>query len=205
MAVPIRGSTKCGAPFAFHTGQKNGLDLQCAGIKPLVEFTPEEELMKRLIVAALAVVMLVSVAPQPAQSNMGVFATWWDAKDMESGFGAGVKYGFPIIPIVSIDARASYIKFSEDDISVYTIPLEAVGTLSFGLIYGGVALGYYIWGGADESTSNRVGGSLLAGVSFGLGGIGAFGEVKYNIVKTTVADVFEAKADGISVNLGVTF
>jgi len=180
-----------------------GLDLQCAGIKPLVELTPEEDTMKRLIVAAVAVVMLVSMAPQPAQSNMGIFATWWEAKDMDSGFGGGVKYKIPIIPIVSIDARASYINFS--DASIYTIPLEAVGALNFGIVYGGLALGYYIWGGGDESTSNRVGGSILAGVSFGLGGIGAFGEVKYNIVKTTVADVAEAKADGISLNLGITF
>ena len=38
--------------------QKNGVDLQCAGIKPLVELIFEEDMMKRLIVVAVAVVMV---------------------------------------------------------------------------------------------------------------------------------------------------
>ena len=167
--------------------------------------------MKRLIVMALAVVMLISVAPAPAQSGMGLFATWWDGKDMGDGFGGGVKYEFPLIPIVSIDARASYIKFSDATLSpttdngLYTIPLEAVGSLKFGLFYGGLALGYYIWGGSDLSTNSQIGGSILAGVSLGLGSIGAFGELRYTKAETRVEDTFDMKADGWNILLGVKF
>lgn len=159
--------------------------------------------MKRVLLLSLAVLMLVSVSPQPAHSSMGVFATWWDGKDTDSGFGGGVKYQIPLIPIVGLDLRASYVNFSDADL--YTIPLEAVGVLDFGLLYGGAALGYYIWGGNDLSSNNQVGGSILGGVSLGLGGLGVFGELRYNIVKTRLDDRVDVKSDGFNINLGVTF
>ena len=159
--------------------------------------------MKHLMVIVLATFLLVSVAPQPAQSGVGAFLTWWDAEDMDTGFGGGLKYEFPLIPIVSIDARVSYISFS--DVDLYTIPIEAVGTAKLGMFYGGLALGYYIWDGIDADTSAEIGGSILAGISLGLGSIGAFGEIRYNVVKTRVADTFDMNADGFSINLGVHF
>ena len=57
----------------------------------------------------------------------------------------------------------------------------------------------------DTDTSDEIGGSILAGISLGLGSIGAFGELRYNVVKTRVADSFDVNADGFSINLGVHF
>ena len=163
--------------------------------------------MKRSMMAALAVLMLISLAPPPAHANLGLFATWWDGKDMDSGFGGGVKYKIPLIPIVSLDLRASYVNFGDADL--YTIPLEATGTLDFGLFYGGLALGYYVWASnsdlLDLSAKDQLGGTILAGVSLGLGSIGAFGELRYTVAKTELIVGVDIKADGFNINLGLTF
>jgi hypothetical protein len=160
--------------------------------------------MKRWIVLTMAVLVLISAAPRPAQSNLGIFATWWDGNDAGSAFGGGAKYKIALIPIIGMDVRASYVKF--DNEGLYAIPLEATGMLDFGMLYGGLAMGYYIWGGNDAaSSSNRFGGSILGGISMGMGGIGVFGELRYTIVKTVLDDVVDVKADGFNVVLGLTF
>lgn len=162
--------------------------------------------MKRAMIATVAVLMMISVLPQPAHAGLGVFATWWDGNDTDNGFGGGLKYEVPLIPIVSLDFRASYISFGDKDL--YTIPFEATGTMKLGPLYGGAALGYYIWASSsdltDLSAKDKVGGSILVGASLGLGAIGAFGELRYNFVKTEIEGI-DTKADGVSINLGVTF
>ena len=166
--------------------------------------------MKRIIAVALAITFVCSFVPSQADASLGVFATWWDGDETDSGFGGGAKFEFPLIPIVSLDVRASYISWNPDGVDgLYTIPLEVVGSLTFGLFYGGLSLGYYVWGASDYSASDEVGGSIFAGVSLGLGSIGAFGELRYNSAKTTLSldelELGEAKADGFSINLGVKF
>ncbi len=163
--------------------------------------------MKRTTIAALAVLMMFSILPQPAHAGLGVFATWWDGDEVDSGFGGGLKYQVPLIPIISLDFRASYINFGDADL--YTIPLELTGVVDFNLFYAGLAAGYYIWSSSsdllDLSAKDEVGGSILAGVKIGLGPVGAFGELRYNFVNTEVVEGVPLSADGFSVNLGVTF
>ena len=158
--------------------------------------------MKRFLAMALAITFVCTLAPTPAQSSVGVFATWWNGTDTDNGFGGGAKFKVPLIPILSLEGRASYVGWEND---LYTIPLEAVGSLNLGLFYGGVSLGYYIWGLKDAKASNRVGGSIFAGVGLGLGGVGVFGELRYNVAKTEIDELHEVKADGFSNNLGVNF
>jgi hypothetical protein len=159
--------------------------------------------MKQALAITLAVVLLLSVAPQPAQSNIGLFASWWDASDMNTGVGGGLKYQFKLIPLIDLDARISYISFS--DVDLHTVPLEVTGLLDFGIVYGGLALGYYMWGGDNADLSDEVGGTILVGASLGLGGIGVFGELRYTVVQTTIEGAVDAKADGFGINLGVHF
>ncbi len=163
--------------------------------------------MKRSILTAAVVLMLLSSLALPAQAGLGLFATWWNGSDTQNGFGGGAKYQIPLVPIVSVDLRASYVGFG--DVDLYTIPLEATGVLDFGILYGGAALGYYIWSSSsnllDLSAKDKVGGSILIGASLGLGAIGAFAEARYNFVKTEVVPGVDTKADGFSLNLGLNF
>ncbi len=137
---------------------------------------------------------------------IGVFAQWQDSKDADSGFGFGVKHKFQIIPIVAVEARASWLNYGSDgdagDLNMF--PLEAVGRAKLGLFYGGVGLGYYLMSG-DYSPKNTVGFSILAGAEFTLFGLGAFAEARYLVLDADGHDDIGGSVDmgGIGANVGV--
>ncbi len=62
--------------------------------------------------------------------------------------------------------------------------------------------GYYIFDGKDEDFDDAAGGFILAGIEIALGGLGAFGELKYTWVESKVDDD-TVDASGVGVNLGV--
>ena len=159
--------------------------------------------MSRLLVALLVAIPFLLLAPMEAQGGIGVFGTWWNGEDVDDGFGLGAKFDIKLIPLIGIDLRGSYVSFSDADMSV--VPLEAVGALNLGVIYGGVSVGYYIWSAKDVSADDGVGGSVFAGLKLKLFGIGPFGELRYNFAETKIEDVSTVKADGFSANLGLSF
>ena len=111
---------------------------------------------------------------------IGVFGQWQDTKDADSGYGLGIKQDFSIVPVFSVEARASWLMFSDDawDEDLNMFPLEAFGRAKLGMFYGGIGVGYYIMSGADW-LKNSVGGFGAVGIELGLGGLNAFGEVRY--------------------------
>jgi hypothetical protein len=131
--------------------------------------------MKRFILA-LFTVTLLGTSFHDARA-IGAFVSWWnmDAAN-EDGFGGGLRQPIKIIPILSIDTRASWVNFSDSDVNVF--PLEAVGIVSLGLLYGGLGVGYYIFD-ADPSIENSFV-PHLAGVAQ-LTGASVFGEVKWTV------------------------
>ena len=157
-----------------------------------------------IIAALLTVALLV---PQAA-SAIGIMGSWWNQDDLKDGYGLGLVHEFGIIPIVSVDARASWLRFSEGGTDVDVYPLEATGRVKLGMFYGGLGVGYYIFNGQNgANVDNDVGGYLLGGVGFGLFGLGAFGELKYTFLDTDVdygLGKEELKASGIGINVGVT-
>lgn len=159
--------------------------------------------MTKLFTLLLVAVPILLLAPTEAQGGIGVFATWWNGKDIDNGVGLGAKYDINFIPLIGVDVRGSYVSFGEADMSV--IPLEAVGALDLGLLYGGVSVGYYIWNAKDVSADNGTGGSVFAGLKLRLFGIGPFGELRYNLAETRIEDISTEKANGFSINLGVSF
>ena len=155
----------------------------------------------RILVLLILTLGFVTMTATSAHA-LGIFAQWQDAKDMDGAFGLGLKHDFTIIPLVGIDARVSYHLYTEGD-GMNMFPLEAFGKLNLGLFYGGLGIGYYIFSGNDFAPDNEIGGFVAGGVSFGLGGLGAFAELRYLLLEPSVGN---AKLDlsGFGVNAGVT-
>lgn len=157
----------------------------------------------RIIIGLALALFLTSVFAMPANA-IGIFGQWQDS-DGESGYGLGLKHEFSIIPIISIEARASWLRYSDDDsdANLDMFPLEAFGKAKLGMFYGGIGLGYYIMSG-DYAPDSSLGGFAALGIEFGLGGLGAFGEVRYLYLEPDLETGGSVEMSGIGANLGVT-
>jgi hypothetical protein len=167
--------------------------------------------MKRFYVIALLVVVGLAAASPPAHA-LGVFASWWNMDESdEGGFGFGVRQKIPVVPVVSIDTRASYMVFSDADLKVY--PLEAAGMVNLGLFYGGIGVGYYIFDADNADLENNFGWWVAGGVELGLAAVSLFGEVKWTEIEADYHDVdpnlgnvpTSIDAAGVGFNAGVMF
>ena len=160
--------------------------------------------MKKSTIVCAALVLTVLLA-SPAGA-IGVFAQWQDTKDADSGYGLGIRNSFSIVPVFSVEARLSWLRFSDDtwndDLNMF--PLEAFGRAKLGMFYGGVGVGYYIMSGA-EWIKNSLGGFGAVGMEIGLGSLNAFGELRYLYLEPEY-DGVEGNADmsGIGAGAGVT-
>lgn len=164
--------------------------------------------MKRTrILTCLALTMILTVVCVLPVHAIGIFGQWQDSNDGDSGYGLGLKHEFSIIPIISMDVRASWLRYSGDDGEgdIDMFPLEAFGRAKLGLLYGGVGVGYYIFSG-DYSPKNSLGGFAAAGVELKLLGLGVFGELRYLFLEADMDDIIGGKADmsGWGANIGVT-
>jgi len=154
--------------------------------------------MKKVLVIGLALVTLVSFTPNA--NAIGVFASWWDGNDADTGFGLGANHKIQIIPLIGADVRLSWINFDGGGGgSLNAFPLEAAAYAKLGLFYGGLGLGYYFF---DNDVDNALGGFIYGGVEIALADLGVFGELKYTLVKPEVAG-FEVDVSGIGINIGV--
>jgi len=134
------------------------------------------------------------MAVAPNAHAIGVYGQWWDTDAAGDGFGIGVKQKVFGIPMLKIDARATWVNF--DDSKLDAIPLEATANLG-GLIYGGVGFGYYILNTDNFDVENQWGASIQLGVEFAPVKFGGFAEVRYTWLDSS------SYLDGYAVNLGV--
>jgi hypothetical protein len=157
-----------------------------------------------LLPIIVAAVLAAGATPAGA---LGGFAHWQNSEDMDSGFGLGLQHQFKIVPIFSAEARAAWVGFSSTDkgpdMNMY--PLEAIGRVKLGLLYGGGGIGYYLFSGDDFQPKNSVGGTILAGAEFTLLGLGAFAEARYLFLEADEEDQVggKRKMDGFGASLGV--
>ena len=149
------------------------------------------------IVATLA---LLSALPSTSHA-FGAFLGWWDTEDFDSGFGIGVSKGKGFTPLIKIEGRASWFVFSGDAGApdVHIIPLEAVGKVTLGIVYGGVGIGWYFY---DQEIKNNAGFQILGGAQLPLAALTLFGELRYVVAQGELAGV-DLKADGFGINVGV--
>ena len=167
--------------------------------------------MKRIVSVLLAVVMVGS-----AVSNahaIGAYMSWWKPDKIDDqGFGAGLRMPIKIIPILSVDARASWINFSDNDMNVY--PVEAIGIVTLGIFYGGLGLGYYFFDSSNDAyeVKDSVGWNVVLGATLGLQKLNIFGEAKWTDLEadvealgTNVSPPNSLDAAGVGFNLGLMF
>ncbi len=148
--------------------------------------------------------------------EMGAFGSSLDSDDLGQGYGGGVKLEFNLIDWISVDGRASYIRFA--DTKVNMVPLEAAAFLNFPMAgerivpYIGAGAGYYLFEAQDANLDNKVGFFPLAGLEIGLWRISFLAEARWLFLQTDVEsaegelrNLREADIDGLGVNLGVLF
>jgi len=156
----------------------------------------------RKFLPVVATLALLSALPSTSHA-FGAFLGWWDAEDLGSGFGIGVSKGKSFTPLIKIEGRASYFGFSDVSAvggeSVSVIPLEAVGKVTLGIVYGGVGIGWYFY---DKEIKNDLGYQILAGAQLPLAALTIFGELRYVIAKGEFAGL-DVTADGFGINAGI--
>jgi len=166
--------------------------------------------MKRICLVLLLAVFAVGTAA-PSANAIGIFASWWTIDESnDDGFGGGLRSKTQIVPMVAIDTRVSWVKFS-DTVDMSVFPIEATGILKLGMLYAGIGVGYYIFSADDVDLENAFGWYLAGGIEVSLSKFGVWGEVKWTMLSPDIEGVdpdlgdvpTELDADGIGFNVGV--
>jgi hypothetical protein len=160
--------------------------------------------MKRTVIASLVALALVG-SLTPSAHALSAYAIWWSPDKVDDdGFGIGMRHKASFTPLIGIDARISYVSFSDADTGI--IPLEATGFLKFGMLYGGVGLGYYFFTG-DSALEDAFGWYVLGGVDIGIGALSVFGELKWQMLEpdSELPGGSPISFDTLGVHLGVNF
>ncbi len=148
--------------------------------------------------------------------EMGAFGSSLKSDDLGQGYGGGAKLELNPIDWLSVDGRASYIRFADKKVNM--VPLEAAALLNFPMAgerivpYVGAGAGYYLFEADDANFDNKVGFFPLAGLEIGLWRVSFLAEARWLFLQTDVEsargelrNLHEADIDGLGVNLGVLF
>jgi hypothetical protein len=172
--------------------------------------------LERLVRLTLLAVLCVSAAGCAHGSGveLGAFASSLDSDDLGEGYGGGAKLELNPIDLVSVDARASYIRFNDTDIDM--VPLEVAGLVNFAMLaehivpYAGVGVGYYLFDGDGADLDDEVGFFPLVGLEIGLQPVSVliegrwlFLEADVDSAEAELDNLSEATVDGFGVNVGL--
>jgi opacity protein-like surface antigen len=148
--------------------------------------------------------------------EMGFFGSSLDGDDLGQGYGGGAKLELNPIDLVSVDARASYIHFSDTDVDMY--PLEAAGLLNLSAIgerivaYGGAGVGYYYFDADEADLDDAVGFFPVVGLEVGFHRLSVLAEARWLFLEADIdsardelRNLDDADVDGLGINLGLLF
>lgn len=173
---------------------------------------------RKISVLALTTILALAAGAWGRDSGVefGAFASYIDSDDLDEGVGGGVKLEFNPVDWLSLDARASWITFSDPDVDM--IPLEVAALLNIPLAnekivpYVGVGGGYYIFDADGFDMDDDVGFFPLAGLEFGTESVGFMVEARWLFLQSDLdgatdelADLDEADLDGLGINAGLIF
>jgi hypothetical protein len=178
--------------------------------------------LRAFLAAGILAVGLAGAQPASAVDfSLGAFGSYYDADDAGDAWGGGGLLRLGLVEWFAVDARASYLEFSDSDIRM--IPLEAAATLRLPLMqnklipYAGVGVGYYFY---DVKSSNvniddDVGFFPLVGLEVRFGARsqwGLFGEARWLFLSSdfeTAGDELTSprrdNIDGLAVNVGLLY
>jgi len=148
--------------------------------------------------------------------DVGAYGSSLKSNDLGQGYGGGAKLGLRPVDWLSLDGRASYIRFADTQVNM--IPLEAAGLLKFPMFgeffvpYVGAGAGYYLFEATDADLQDKVGFFPLAGLEIGLWRVSLLAEARWLFLQTDVEsakgelkNLREADIDGLGINVGVLF
>lgn len=180
-------------------------------------------MFSKLIGSIVALVVALGIGFSPVaqaealSSDLGGFVSYLDSDDLDAGYGGGVDLKINLVEAFSIDARASYLDFSDAEMSM--IPLEVAALLNISLgealgLYGGVGAGYYLFDADGIELDDAFGYFPVGGVEIGVGDLKLFGEVRWLLLTADVdaagdeisdlLDGVEADVDGLGLNVGLS-
>ena len=166
----------------------------------------------------LAILALFS-APSWAGS-FGIFGSYWDSKDADSSWGAGVRAGFNMTKRFALDFHGTYYPdFKDDQFPGQSIELTAIpvdGGLKFNFMpdsavnpFVGGGVTYYFLSTDPGTVEDQTGVYLDAGLDIGdTDGARFFAELMWRKVNTSVSfGAFDndVKFDGLGLNVGATW
>jgi uncharacterized spore protein YtfJ len=148
--------------------------------------------------------------------EVGAFGSSIDSDDLGTGYGGGAKVELNPIDLISVDVRASWIRFSDVDIDM--IPLEAAALLNFSSLgerivaYVGAGGGYYLFDCDAEDLDDSIGFFPLVGMEVGFHRVCVLAEVRWlfleadvDSAKDELRNLKDADIDGFGINLGLLF
>jgi len=154
--------------------------------------------MKRIAALAVAIALATTTTPRAA----GIFGSYLDGGSLGAGYGVGVLRRIPVIPLVSVEVRGSWVHFSDLPVSLDMFPLEVMGKVSLSSVYGALGVGYYLLSAGSGSADNKTGGFAALGMEFSPTRLGLFAEGRYLLLDTHAA-FGHIDADGFGVNAGL--
>jgi hypothetical protein len=169
----------------------------------------------------LAALIALMVAAGTAQANLRVYGSYWDAGDLNEGYGGGVGLRAEVLPFLGIDIRGTYIDL-DNEVEVDLIPLEASVVLQLpteGVVpYGGIGAGYYMFDEGKIDPDDKVGIFAVLGIELGAAdGIRFFAEGRWVALDTDfegaandfedldLDDPDELSVDGLGINIGIVW
>ncbi len=154
---------------------------------------------------AICLILFCSVASSHA--GFGLFASWQDTDEVDSGYGIGMKQEVMLSRQASVDFRLSYLTgftidrrwSSDEDLTVTMV--EAIFDWNVPMPgwtpYFGGGFGYYIID--PDWIDSELGFVLHGGAKLDTGrGVAIFGELKYTTIEPDQNDL-----GGVGVNAGV--
>lgn len=148
--------------------------------------------------------------------EFGAYGSSLDSDDLGTGYGGGAKVEINPIDLISVDARASWIRFSDVDIDM--IPLEAAALLNLAMFgerivtYVGAGGGYYFFDSGEDDLDDDVGFFPLVGAEVGFHRVSVLAEARWLFLEADVdsaqdelQNLDDADVDGFGVNVGLLF
>jgi len=174
--------------------------------------------VKTMAILVLATVAAVAIGgcSHGRGVEFGAFGTVLDSKDLDAGYGGGVKAEFNPLDPISVDARVGYVHF--DDADVAMVPVEVAGLYNFPILgerivpYIGAGAGYYHFDAEGANLDDQVGFFPLAGIEIGLQRLSILAEARWLFLGTDVdaaegelRDLTRAHIDSVGINVGAIY
>jgi len=172
----------------------------------------------KTLVMFLAIAALFSVPSQAG--NFSAFGAFWDSKDADASWGAGLRAGFNLTNMLELEFHGTYYPDFKDDqfpgtsIELTAIPID--GGLRFNFLpdhnfnpFVGGGVSYYFLSTSPGEVEDQTGFYLNGGFDIGpRDGTRFFTEVLWRTVDTVIdfgSANNDVDFDGFGVNFGVTW